>query len=325
MVGDFFRALAFTLTASVSVSLVVALTVVPLAAGFVLPVGQRAARSAFADRHARAVTSISGHPWRAGIAIAMVVLGGALLAPRVGRGFLPGMDEGAFVLDYFLPAGTGPKVTEQFARGLEAELATTPEVTTFSRRTGAELGPAAATLISRGDIMVRLQERADRHRSAEEVIADLRGRITTKYPEVRVEFVQVLQDVLNDLSGTPRPIEVKIFGPDPEELARLAANLAPSLARIDGLVDLYAGHERDTPELRFVVNREAAARLGITPDDVQTQLSAALLGVRVGQVRRFDRLIGVRLRYPDPIRFRPDRVLDLPLAARAGTTKASLP
>lgn len=318
IIGDFFRALAFTLTAAVVVSLGVALVLVPLGAGFALSARRRAESSRTAAAYGRAVASIGRHPWRAAGAIALVLAMGGVLAPKVGRGFLPSMDEGAFVLDYFLPAGTGPKTTEEFARGLEAELAKTPEVATFSRRTGAELGPAAATLLSRGDIMVRLAERSQRHRSSAEVIADLRARIGATYPEVRIEFVQVLQDVLNDLSGNPRPIEVKLFGPDYDVLHDIAGTLAPSLAKIDGLVDLYAGRERDAPELRFVVRRDDAARFGVTPDDVQTQLSAALLGTRVGHVRRFDRLIGVRLRYPDPVRFRPERVLDLPLATHVG-------
>jgi CzcA family heavy metal efflux pump len=320
IIGDFFRALAFTVTAAVIVSLVVALVLVPLAAGFALSSGRRAESSRLAASYGRAAESLGRHPWRAAGAILAIVALGAVLVPFVGRGFLPAMDEGAFVVDYFLPAGTGLRTTDDFARGLEKELARTPEVATFSRRTGAELGPAAATLLSRGDIMVRLVPSSARHRSSEEVIADLRGRIGEAYPEVRIEFVQVLQDVLNDLAGNPRPIEVKLLGPDYDKLHELAATLAPELGKIDGVVDLYAGRERDAPELRFAVRRDDAARLGVTPDDVQAQLGAALLGTRVGQVRRFDRLVGVRLRYPDPARFRAASVLDLPLAAHGGTT-----
>ena len=320
IIGDFFRALAFTVTAAVIVSLGVALVLVPLAAGFALSSERQAKASRLAASYGRAATALGNHPWRAAGVIVVVLAIGAALVPFVGRGFLPAMDEGAFVLDYFLPAGTGLRTTDDFARGLEKELVKTPEVATFSRRTGAELGPAAATLLSRGDIMVRLVPGSQRRRSSEEVIADLRGRISDAYPEVRIEFVQVLQDVLNDLAGNPRPIEVKLLGPDYDKLHEIASTLAPELGKIDGLVDLYAGRERDAPELRFAVRRDDAARLGITPDDVQTQLTAALLGTRVGQVRRFDRLVGVRLRYPDPTRFRTEKVLDLPLATQGGIT-----
>jgi CzcA family heavy metal efflux pump len=325
VVGDFFRALAFTLTVAVLVSLAVALVLVPIAAGITLSTSRSAAPTGVSKAYARAARSLARHPALAALALVALLAVGATLAPHVGRGFLPSMDEGAFVLDYFLPAGTSPRATEAYARKLEAELVKTPEVTTFSRRTGAELGPAAATLLSRGDIMVRLTPRAARRRSSDEIVADLRARIAASLPEVRVEFVQVLQDVLNDLSGNPRPVEVKLLGPDYDKLHAVAAELAPRLGKIDGLVDLYAGRERDAPELRFTVRREASALLGLTPDDVQGQLTTALLGARVGEVRRFDRLVGVRLRYPNPVRFDPERVLDLPLAARGrGATIAAV-
>ena len=120
---------------------------------------------------------------------------------------------------------------------------------------------------------------------------------------MRVEFVQVLQDVLNDLSGIPRPIEVKLFGPDYDAPDAAGDAIAAQLRSVPGLVDLYDGRERDTPELRFVADRDAMARLGTTPDDVGAQLETALLGAQVGSMRYFDRLVGVRVRYPDPFRF----------------------
>jgi CzcA family heavy metal efflux pump len=324
VVGDFFRSLAFTLSAAVLVSLAVALMLVPLAASLWLPRRPSAERSRLFATYDRVTRSLASRPGWVLAAIALVVVGGALVEPFVGKGFLPTMDEGAFVLDYFLPAGTSLPTTEKFAKALEHELKDTREVLTFTRRTGAELGPAAATHLNRGDLMVRLVARSQRSRSAEEVISDVRSRIETKYPEVRVEFMQVLQDVLNDLSGAPRPIEVKLFGPDYAKLHELADSLSGELHDVPGLVDLYKGHERETPELRFAVQRDALARLGATPDDVSRQLETALLGQHVGDIRRFDRLVGVRVRYPDPVRFDRARVLDLPFVAsdRAATFRA---
>ncbi len=230
------------------------------------------------------------------------------------------MDEGAFVLDYFLPAGTSLATTERYAKGLEQELRDTPEVRTFSRRLGAELGPAAATELSRGDVMVSLLPASDRKRSSEDIVADLRTRIEEKYPEVRVEFVQVLQDVLNDLSGSPRPLEVKILGPDYAKLHEIADDLSSRIKDVAGLVDLYTGEERPAPELRYVMRRDPIARFGTTPDQVATQLDDALLGSVVGTIRRYDRLVGVRVRYPDPVRFDPDRMLQMPFVSGDRTT-----
>jgi len=321
MVGDFFRALAFTVTAAVLVSLVVALVLVPLAASFALS-SPRASLPGASRSHSRIEDALRGpiaflvaRPAWAGAAFAAVLAIGAILAPRLGREFLPSMDEGAFVLDYFLPAGTALEVTEQFARRIEDELSKTPEVRTFTRRTGAELGPAAATQLNRGDVTVRLAPAAERRRSTDEIIAELRAKMARELPEVRVEFVQVLQDVLNDLSGSPRPLEVKLFGPDDAHLHAIAGDLAAKLRAVPGLVDLYDGQERDAPELRFTARRDAIARFGTTPDDVSAQLDTALRGSMAGAIRRFDRLVGVRARFPNPVRFDPAHVLDLPFVA----------
>lgn len=320
VVGDFFRALAFTLTAAVLISLLVALVLVPLSASRWLPPSKHSQARGQARRYDGIVRWLVGHPVVAVALVAATIGAGVVMAPHVSQGFLPTMDEGAFVLDYFLPAGTSLATTDQYAKQVEQELRATPEVVSFTRRTGAELGPAAATQLNRGDIMVRLSPRSSRKRTADDVIADVRERMQAKHPEVRVEFVQVLQDVLADLAGNPRPIEVKLFGPDYARLQDGADLLAAKLAEVPGLVDLYAGHERDVPNLRFAMKRDQIARIGATPDDVAAELDAALQGVIVGQVPKLDRLIDVRVRYPNPVRFDPARVLDLPFLARGKVT-----
>ena len=317
IVGDFFRALAFTLTSAVLISLLVALTLIPLS-GVGRAVRARAPRDPrFQRLYERVTRAVLQRPLIAVALVAANLLLGVLIFPHLARGFLPTMDEGAFVLDYFLPAGTSLETTDAFARGIEAELRATAEVQTFSRRLGAELGPAAATQLNRGDVMVRLK--AHSKRSYEDVVADVRQRLARKYPEVRVEFVQVLQDVLNDLAGSPRPVEVKIFGPDYAKLDQLGDQLAEQLGRVAGVVDVYAGHEHEVPELRFRAARDTLARLGVSADDFDAQLETALRGSIVGAMRRFDRLINIRVRYPNPTRFDPAQVPDLPFAAKDRT------
>ncbi|MDP9002381.1 MAG: efflux RND transporter permease subunit [Myxococcota bacterium] len=318
VVGDFFRALAFTVTSAVLVSLAVALALVPLAAAWTLSPAPHAERRRLLDAYDRVLRVVVPRPLVAALALLVVIAAGVAIVPALQRGFLPQMDEGAFVIDYFLPAGTSLATTEAYALRIEAELRSIPEVRTFSRRLGAEMGPAAATQLNRGDIMVSLT--STRSRASSDVVADLRARIEQKYPEVRVEFVQVLQDVLNDLAGNPRPLEVKVFGPDYAELHRIADDLAGRVHDVPGLVDLYDGNEREAPELRYTMRRDTIARLGMTPDDVSLQLDSALAGTRVGAIRRFDRLVGVRVRYPDPVRFDPERVLRIPFVAGDKTT-----
>ena len=319
VVGRFFIALAVTLSAAVLLSLLVALLVVPLAGAAWMrarPAGSRR----YADLYGRLVTPMLRRPWT-GLVLSVVLVALGLVSARfVPTGFLPTMDEGAFVLDYFLPAGTSLADTDAVARKIEAILQKTPEVRTYSRRTGAELGPAAATQVSRGDIMVRLKPRGDRHRDADDIIADVRARVGRDVPEARTEFVQVLQDVLNDLAGTPRPIEIKLFGDDYSVLYKKAQELADRIKDVPGLVDLYPGFEGEAPELKFRIDGQAAARFGKTAADVASDLDAALHGTVASILRRPDRPIGVRVRYPDAVRFDPAQVETLPFVVGAQGT-----
>ncbi len=314
VVGRFFIALATTLSAAVLISLLVAVVLVPLAATRLLrarPGSRRRPRLAAA--YARLLGPLVRHPV-GGVALGLGLLAlGALSATRVPTGFLPTMDEGAFVLDYFLPAGTSLDETDRVARKIERVLQSTREVRTYSRRTGAELGPAAATQVNRGDIMVRLAPPGERTRSADEVIAAVRARVAREVPEARTEFIQVLQDVLNDLAGTPRPIEIKLFGDDYGRLRALAQQVAGRIRSVPGLVDLYPGFEAEAPELRFRVDALAAARLGRSASDVAAELEAALHGAMASLIRRPDRPLGVRVRYPDAVRFDPAHITALPI------------
>jgi CzcA family heavy metal efflux pump len=318
VVGRFFLSLAITVCASVVLSLLVAVLLVPLAAArFMRPRSRARSSGPHAVLYVRLLRPLVQHP-SAGVALALLMLAlGVGSALSVPTGFLPTMDEGTFVDDYFLPAGTSLDETDRVARKLEAVLRATPDVQSYSRRTGAELGPVAATQVNRGDIMVRLAPSTSRHRSTEAVIADVRARAAKQVPEARNEFLQVLQDVLNDLAGTPRPIEIKLFGDDYALLRSKAREIANRIRDVRGLVDLYPGFDGEAPELRFRVDGPAAARLGKTGTDLAAELDAALHGVVASQIRRPERPIGVRVRYPDSVRFDPAHILALPLTVGA--------
>jgi len=223
------------------------------------------------------------------------------------------MDEGAFVLDFFLPAGTSLEETDRVAQRVDHVLASTPAVQTFTRRTGAEMGPAAATAQNRGDIMVRLAPR-DQRPGVDDVIDQVRARLNTEAPEARVEFVQVLQDVLDDLAGNPRPIEVRLFGPDPHVLDDIARRAGKRLEGAPALTDLFNGVEGRVPELRAEVQRNVAAGLNVAPATVAQDLSVAMQGRVVSEIPLPSRTLGVRVRFPDAVRFDPQDLADTPLA-----------
>src|ERR1043166_7973006 len=131
----------------------------------------------------------------------------------LGSDLLPAMDEGGFILDYLMPAGSSLVDTNKVLLGVEKMLAATPEVESTSRRTGLQLGLAAVTEANNGDFTVRLKR--DRKRPIGKIISELREKINEKYPQLDVEFIQLLQDMIGDLTSSPEPIEVKLFSQDP--------------------------------------------------------------------------------------------------------------
>ncbi len=338
VVGQFFAALATTLTVAVLVSLLLALTVIPLLAEQFVTVHDveavatgplaRIQRTldAVAPRYERALAAVLDHPRRIGLA-ALVLMGAGLAVWRfVGTGFLPEMDEGAFVLDYFTPGGTALAETNREVGVAESILARTPEVTGTSRRTGAELG-MFATAQNSGDIIARLTPRGRRSRDVFAVIDRVRDEVTSAVPRLHVEFMQILADVINDLAGAARPVEVKLYGERLDTLEAYARRLAPELERIRGLEDLYNGVSEPAAELLMRVNEAEANRIGMTPLDVGSAISAALLGVPAGEIRTEDRPVAVRVRAPDSVRFDPLRLRELPVlgaGARRATPLGSL-
>lgn len=339
--GQFFHALSIVLTIAVLVSLLLALTIVPLlsaqflratdvadveAAGAVRGgVLARVSRAldTLSERYERALGSALRHTrWMLAAAAGLVVAGVAA-HHFVGSGFLPEMDEGAFVLDYWTPGGTALAETDRMVHVVERILATTPEVTGTARRTGAELG-FFATEQNRGDIVVRLKPPGERDRSSFEVIDDVRARAEAAMPRLRIEFVQILSDVINDLAGAARPVEVKLFGPDLGALEAYGAKLGAKLEAVPGIEDLYDGVSEPAAEMEMTVSSAEANRIGMTPDQVSAQVSGALLGVEAGVVRTEDRSVGVRVRAPDSVRFDPRQLGALPIVAPGGSAPVPL-
>ena len=324
VVGNFFGALAATLCAAVLLSLVVSVTLVPVTAARLLKAGRTTTEGHRASRLERAYGNLVRrwvkHPVLGLLAILLLAGAGVVASTHLSTGFLPSMDEGAFVLDFELPPGTSLDETDRVARKIDHILATEKAIVAFTRRTGAEMGPATATQQNSGDILARLVPR-DQRGSFEEVTDTIRERVAEEAPEARIEFVQVLQDVLDDLAGNPRPVEVRIFGDDPALLDVSATLVADRLETLSELVDLSPGVEGNVPVLQANLNAHVAIGLGVSPADVARDLQVALTGLVVAQARVEDRLIGVRVRMPDAARFDADAVAALPLAYGAGSIR----
>ena len=329
VVGDFFRAFAVALTVSVLVSLALAMTLIPsIVAHWVVPHGsdgrgrglrrfRRIDLGRLEERYGRAVGWMLGHRGVAIGAAAALVLATVALTRVVGTGFLPEMDEGGFILDYWAPTGSALSETDRQVTVIEGILLADPDVQAFTRRTGSELGFAATTPNS-GDFTVLLKPRNQRHASVYAVIDRVRAAAELKAPAVRVEFVQLMQDVIGDLAGATEPVQVKLFSRDQQAAEGAAVAVAAAIEPTPGLVDLFDGVSGNNPEIRVGLDPLQVARIGLSTADVTAQARAALFGAGAGTARELDRVVPVRVRLADSVRLRPSAVSEVPIVGPGG-------
>ena len=291
--GSFFRALALTMTASLLTSLVLALTWTP-SLGLVLlrshhPAPQREEPNHHHEAgpilqrimswHRAALEWSLRKPVLLGVACLVLVAGSFFAYQSLGSDLLPEMDEGGFVLDYIMPAGSSLAETNRVLQHVEQILRNTPEVENTSRRTGLQLGLAAVTEANTGDFTVKLK--SHRSRSIDEVMNDVRNHIKSTEPELDVEFTQVLQDMIGDLSNAPEPIQIKLSANDPQLLYNLAPRVADAISKVNGVVDVENGVDNTIsgPATNFQVDPALAARMGFTSTEVAEDATSILDGV----------------------------------------------
>ncbi|MBC7883262.1 MAG: efflux RND transporter permease subunit [Anaerolineae bacterium] len=319
--GQFFTSLTLTLSAAVIFSLILALTLTPLLAGNWLGAEKKVQESRLLAQidsaYTKLLSQVLKQPWVVGIASMVLLVNGFLIYGQLGSDFLPAVDEGSYILDYLTPPGTSLAQTNELAQELERILAKTPEVVAWTRRTGAENG-LFATEPNKGDILVVLKPARERKRSVLEVIEEQRQQIAQQLPQVDSDFHQILQDELNDLSGTASPIEVRVFGENPKILRSLAAQIEERIQKTPGLVDLVTTGRVGAPQIDIRVDPKRSGRIGLAPAEVITQVQNALLGGIATQVRQEDRLIDVRIRLFDSVRLDPKQLADVPIIGSAG-------
>lgn len=298
--GSFFRALAITMTVSLLTSLVLALTWTP-SLGMVLLRDRDVAATpeegaqpvSLADQHTehgkvmghimgwhkRALEWSLAKPLLLGGLCVLLVIGTFFAYRGLGSDLLPEMDEGGFVLDYIMPAGSSLAETNRVLNHVEQILREEPEVETTSRRTGMQLGLAAVTEANTGDMTVKL--RSKRSRGIDEVMNDVRDKIHATEPELDVEFTQVLQDMIGDLSNAPEPIQIKLSGSDPTLLYSLGPRVGDAISKVHGVVDVQNGVENTIsgPATNFQVDPVLAARMGFTPTEVAEDATSIMDGV----------------------------------------------
>jgi len=343
--GVFFRALAITVGASLLTSLALALTWTPnLSQYFVRPqedvpnhVSDEAlSRERLLEAEEAAMKGFFGgivrfyEKWlrlalerpRWLAACSIVLIAASYLCYRgLGSDLLPEMDEGGFILDYIMPPGTSLQETNRVLEHVNQILHSIPEVESTSRRTGLQLGLAAVTEANNGDITVKLKSK--RSRNIDEIIAEVREKVTQSEPALDVEFTQLLQDMIGDLTNAPEPIVIKLFSSDAQQLEAWAPRVADSIGKIPGVVDVLNGIDNTIsgPATVFEVNPAVAARAGFTPEEVAIDASAILEGEpAAAPVIANDREYTIRVRYPATNRASLQAMSDTLLNSASGKT-----
>jgi CzcA family heavy metal efflux pump len=345
--GSFFRALAITMTVALLASLFLALTWTPtLSQYFVrrketvekssveegstaasLLAAEEAHLSGFFGRiiafYAMVVQKILHRPVVVMVSMIVIVVASYLSFRALGSDLLPEMDEGGFILDYYTPPGSSLAESDRILQHIEEIVRSQPEVVNTSRRTGLQLGLAAVTEANRGDFTVKLKPVSQRKRGIDEIIADVRSEIKKTEPAADVEFVQVLQDMIGDLTSQPEPVVIKLYSPDAKLLAATAPRVAEAIQKIPHVVDVLDGIENTIsgPAVTYQVDPIVAARAGFTPEEVATDAAAVLEGEPAATpVVLNDRAYTIRVRFPEESRSSLDHMSNTLLTSSTGHT-----
>jgi CzcA family heavy metal efflux pump len=324
--GVFFRALAVTVGTALLTSLALALTWTPTLSHFLLKRGTArtghetvSPRLLYAYEHTLRFTL--EHKFVTAL-FALALIGGTWFAyNNTGSDLLPEMDEGGFIVDYIMPAGSSLDETDRVISHVERILKSIKEVEGTSRRTGLQLGLAAVTEANTGDISVKL--RRDRERSGEDIISEVRGKIKKAEPTLDIEIVQTLQDMIGDLTSQPEPVVIKLFAQDPDLLRSWAPKIAAEIKKLPGLADVMDGVENTIsgPATVFNVDTAVTARAGFTPQEVETDTSAILQGEPATvPVVVNDRTYPIRVRFPEKTRVSLDTIRNTLLVSGTGKT-----
>lgn len=301
LTGVFFRALALTMVVSLLTSLVLAITLTPSLATWLVRQDKNQIKSGTHDEgfllsrvihfYTSAVRTALRYRFMTMAGCFLVVACAYLLYTQLESDFLPQMDEGGFVIDYFTPPGTSLAETNRQLMQAEDILRTIPELDSYSRRTGARLALAIAEP-NTGDFLVKLK--SDRSRSTEDVISELRHKFLTAVPGIEWEFPGILGDLIGDLTWSPNPIEIKLFSTDIDFLKRKAPEIEQKIQAIEGVVDTNDGLTVSGPTISLQVRYPDAQRFGLTAEDIANTVNIAMLGQEASYVLEGDRIINIR-------------------------------
>ncbi|MCX6573660.1 MAG: efflux RND transporter permease subunit [Candidatus Aminicenantes bacterium] len=324
--GVFFRALALTMVVALLTSLVLAVTLTPSLAAWLLRTRGGEAGAPREDHggpllqkvialYETGVRAALKRRWLTIAACAGIIVLAIVLVGGLESEFLPPMDEGGFVIDYLTPPGTSLAETHRQLRYAEDIIRSVPELESYSRRTGAQLG-LFITEPNNGDFLLKLKP--DRKRSTQEVLSELRHRLNAALPDILWEFPGILGDLIGDLMYAPEPIEVRLFSTDTAYLKAKAPQVAAELEKVPGVVDVFNGLIYTGPTISFRVRSVDAERFGLSAEAIGAALNAAMLGETASTVLEGDRVVEIRVKAEPGAIDRLEKLRVLPLRTADG-------
>ncbi len=222
-----------------------------------------------------------------------------VLPGKMPSGFLPEMDEGGIVLDFDSPPGTTLEETDRMLKEVDKIVQEQPEVANFSRRLGTQMG-FFITEPNRGDYLIQLKKK--RNKTTDEVSADLRAKIEAVLPKLKIDFGQVIGDMLGDLMSSVQPVELKIYGDNRQKLEELSKQAGEIVENVKGTADVFNGIVIAGPTVRVQPDVAKLAQFGISPTDFQFQLQTQLEGNVISTIMEKEQLVNIRMLYPNALR-----------------------
>lgn len=279
--GFFFRALALTLSAALIVSLGLAIFVTPIVAKLLVPEEHEHEDTGLIARLLSGYEpllrwALSHRAVMYGASAAVLVVTVVLLM-RLPSDFLPHLDEGQFEVGYAMPVGTTIQASDAAATLMESIAARDPAVLSVGRFTGIDTNGFSPTQVRQGTIRIRLKPQGQRA-SYEEVSSRLRDRFAAAVPAAQLDFHQILEDMINDMSGAPAPVQITLSGPDQSRLVTLATALTGKISKVHGVADAFSGVNYDDPTLRISPNAARLASLNMSATDLASALTSASQG-----------------------------------------------
>ncbi|WP_298670716.1 efflux RND transporter permease subunit [uncultured Sphingomonas sp.] len=318
--GAFSKALSLTMGAALAISWAMTAFVVPALTARLVDFDTTHDPAASGEGrlprwHDRGLDLLLTRPWLlAALAVPLLILGYVGYA-NVPTGFMPKVDEGGFVMDYYTPPGTSLIETERRMSQVDALLRADADVLTFSRRLGTGLGGDLGQSYH-GDYFVRLKP--GHARGTEEVATAIAHQVDARVPGVAVEVAQLMEDLIGDLTAVPQPIEIKLFAADPTILTDQARKVAAAIGKVSGVVEVKDGVQLAGDAIDVRIDPIRAGFEGVTPAEVQAAIDTALNGAIATTLPQPTKAINVRVRLPEAMTLTREGLADLPIRAGDG-------